>query len=233
METSKKIVAIVPARGGSKGLPGKNFRPFLGVPLVGHTCKVAKASRRISDVIISTDSQEIYNCAQAFGAMPFPLRPPELASDTALAIDAYLHVLDELSQEGREPDAFVVLQPTSPLRTSDDIDKAVDLYLHKKADSVVSYTEESHPVSWNRYIDKDGRFETIFDDSYANRQTYRPSYIPNGAIYVFKTSLIRSGKYYSDKSYAYVMPRRRSVDVDTLEDFEYAEFLASRESRFE
>lgn len=228
METNKKVVAIVPARGGSKGLPDKNLRPFLGTPLLGHTIQAARASRRVSEVIISTDSQEIYNCAQAFGAKPFPLRPSELASDTALVIDTYLHVLDELSQAGLEPDAFIVLQPTSPLRTPDDIDNAVDLFLGNKADSVVSYTQELHPISWNRYIGKDGKLESILDDSNKNRQTYQPSYFPNGAIYVFKTSLIRNRKYYSDKSYAYVMPRERSVDIDTIEDFEYAEFLASR-----
>ena len=137
-----------------------------------------------------------------------------------------LNLLQE--ESGQKIDAFVVLQPTSPLRIAEDIDGAVDLFLQKDADSVISYTPEAHPVKWHKYLDPEGRFENIFDDNIANRQDNRPSYYPNGAVYVFRTSMIRDRKYYTDKSYGFVMPRVRSVDIDYKEDFDYVEYLMSR-----
>jgi N-acylneuraminate cytidylyltransferase/CMP-N,N'-diacetyllegionaminic acid synthase len=121
-----------------------------------------------------------------------------------------------------------VLLPTTPLRTCTDVDGAIELFMEKEADSVISYTREAHPVCWHKYINEDKSFTEIFDDTLANRQQLRTSYYPNGAIYVFRTNIIKSRKYYTDKSYAYIMPRDRSVDIDTLEDFQYAEFLMTR-----
>lgn len=129
---------------------------------------------------------------------------------------------------GKLIDAFVVLQPTSPLRIDEDIDGAIELFEQKRADSVISYCQEAHPVTWHKYLDDEGRFVDIFDANIKNRQDNRVSYYPNGAVYVFRTSMIRERKYYTDRSYAYVMPRTRSVDIDFIEDFEYAEFLLKR-----
>ena len=224
------MIAIIPARGGSKGLPGKNVRPLNGKPLITYTVEAALKSRYIDRVIISTDDEEIARVAVQYGAeLPF-MRPAELASDTAMAVDNYIYTIGRLEKEGRKPiQSFVVLQPTSPLRTSDDIDGAVELFQSKNADSVISYCPEAHPVTWHKYLDDEGRFVDIFDINIKNRQDNRISYYPNGAIYVFKTAMIRGRKYYSENSYAYIMPRNRSVDIDILDDFEYAEFLLNRE----
>lgn len=223
------MIALIPARGGSKGLPGKNIRPLNGKPLIAYAIEAALKAKHIDRVIISTDDEEIARVAVEYGAeLPF-MRPAELASDTAMAVDNYIYTIDRLEKEGRKPiEAFVVLQPTSPLRIAEDIDGAVELFLKKEADSVISYTKEAHPVVWHKFLDTEGRFVDIFDANIKNRQENRVSYYPNGAVYVFRTSMIRERQYYTDRSYAYIMPRTRSVDIDFIEDFEYAEFLLSR-----
>lgn len=223
------MIAIIPARGGSKGLPGKNIMDLRGKPMIAYTIEAALSSKYITEVIVSTDDLEIYNIALTHGATDTFLRPRELATDTSRAIDNYIYTLERLKKEyGLNVDKFIVLQPTSPLRTAQDIDKAIELFESKNADSVISYCEEHHPISWHKYINTNGKFENIFPDSLNNRQDQRVSYFPNGAIFIFKYSLIRSGKYYFDNTYPYLMPRNRSVDIDTLEDFEYLEFLMEK-----
>ena len=178
------------------------------------------------NVIVSTDCKEIEDVAKKFGAKSHFLRPEELALDNSKAIDNYLYTINRLNNEFEyNVKNFIVLQPTSPLRAVEDIDGAIELFNHKKADSVVSYTEEHHPIEWHKHITEDGKFENIFNERLLNRQEYKPSYFPNGAIYVFNYELIKHNLYYSDNSYAHIMPRHRSVDIDTLEDFQYAEFL--------
>ena len=223
------MIAIIPARGGSKGLPGKNIKPLNGKPLIAYAVEAALKAKHIDRVIISTDDEEIARVAVQYGAeLPF-MRPVELASDTALAVDNYIYTIGKLEQEsGTIIDAFVVLQPTSPLRIAEDIDGAVELFEKKDADSVISYTQEAHPISWHKYLDEEGRFIDILNANINNRQDNRASYYPNGAVYVFRTSMIRDRKYYTEKSYAYIMPRSRSVDIDFIEDFEYAEFILKR-----
>jgi N-acylneuraminate cytidylyltransferase/CMP-N,N'-diacetyllegionaminic acid synthase len=224
------MIAIIPARGGSKGLPGKNIKEFCGKPMIAYTIEAAKRSKFISDIIISTDDQNVADIAISYGAIcPF-LRPEALASDEALAIDNYIYTINRLNKEcGYEINEFVILQPTSPLRRSEDIDGAIFLFNEKNADSVVSYTMESHPISWHKFLDDDLQFENIFDETLQNRQNNKVSYFPNGAIFVFDYNLIKNKKYYSNKSYGYVMPKNRSVDVDCADDFEYAEYLFRNE----
>lgn len=221
------MIAIIPARGGSKGLPGKNIKNLNGKPLIAYTVEVALKSKYITDVIISTDDPEIYNIGLEYGAKDTFLRPSELAQDKSLAIDNYNYTLDRLEKDfDYEINSFVVLQPTSPLRTVDDVDGAIELFIEKKADSVISYCEEHHPIAWHKYLDSKGKLDNIFDNNVLrNRQDIRTSYYPNGAVYVFKSELIRSGQYYSNETYPYIMPRARSIDIDTQEDFEYAFFL--------
>ena len=220
------MIAIVPARGGSKGLLGKNIKSLLGKPLIAYTIEAALKSKYISNVIVSTDDQEICDIAVSYGALcPF-LRPKSLATDTAMAVDNYIYTIDRLNSEhGFSIENFVVLQPTSPLRNVVDIDGAISLFKEKNADSVISYVIENHPVTWHKYIDNELKFENIFNETLNNRQDNRSSYYPNGAIFVFDYDLIKQKRYYSDKTYAYVMPRQRSVDIDYIEDFEYAEYL--------
>ena len=220
------MIAIVPARCGSKGLPGKNIKNLLGKPMIAYTIEEALKSKYITDVIISTDCKEIEEVALQYGAKSFFLRPEALASDDAKAIDNYIYTVKRLNKEfGFKINEFVVLQPTSPLRVVSDINGAIELFQTKSADSVISYVEEHHPIEWHKYLLDDGRLEHIFEDKLQNRQEIRKSYYPNGAIYVFDFALIKSGRYYSDKTFAYIMPRERSVDIDTIDDFKYVEFL--------
>jgi N-acylneuraminate cytidylyltransferase/CMP-N,N'-diacetyllegionaminic acid synthase len=226
------MIAIIPARGGSKGLPGKNIKMLNGKPLIAYTIESALASKFISDVIISTDDQLIHDIAVKYGATSTFLRPKELAEDDSQAIDNYVYTIDRLKNEyGYTIESFVVLQPTSPLRTSEDINAAIELFMANEADSVITYCEEHHPVSWHKYIDGSNKISDIFPcDMLENRQKVKPTYYPNGAIYVFRESLIKSRRYYSDKTFAYIMPRSRSIDIDTIEDFEYANFLLSNKN---
>lgn len=223
------MISIIPARGGSKGLPGKNILPLCGKPMIAYTIEAAKQSKYIDRVIVSTDDQKIAEIALQYGAeVPF-LRPDFLASDTAQAVDNYIYTIERLSKEWNTPiEEFVVLQPTSPLRIAEDIDGAIEMFMEKQADSVISYTPEAHPIRWHKYLDENNAFVDIFDTTIANRQDLKTSYYPNGAVYVFRFSMIKERKYYTDKSYGFIMPRVRSVDIDYKEDFDYVEFLMSR-----
>ncbi len=220
------MTAIIPARGGSKGLPGKNIKLLHGKPLIAHTIEQALQAKSISKVIVSTEDKEIAEIALKYGAeIPF-MRPKYLASDTALSVDNYIYTIKRLQKENNTKiNDFIVLQPTSPLRTSEDIDNAINLFFEKDADSVISYTEEHHPISWHKKINADLSFINIFENKLLNRQEISKTYYPNGAIFIFKFKIILQRKYYTKKSFAYIMPRNRSVDIDTTEDFEYAEFL--------
>jgi N-acylneuraminate cytidylyltransferase/CMP-N,N'-diacetyllegionaminic acid synthase len=221
------MIAIIPARGGSKGLPDKNSKLLHGKPLLSYTIEAALQSLSVSRVIVSTDSLEIATIAKKYGAeVPF-LRPDFLAQDDTKAIDVYDYTIDRLmTEEHIKIDEFMVLLPTAPLRNAIDIDGAYQLFTEKNADSVISYTEELHPIHWHKFVNEEGKFEAIFTDNMLqNRQKLKKSFYPNGAIYIFKTAVIKKGLYYTENSLAYIMPNNRSVDIDTIDDFEYAEFL--------
>jgi|SRR5690554_4758541 len=227
------MLAIIPARGGSKGLPGKNIKLLNGKPLIAHTIEAALNSKSISRVIVSTDDDEIAEISKQYGAeIPF-MRPDFLATDNAAAVDVYNYTLDRLeNEEDKVITEFIVLQPTSPLRTSVHIEEAIDLYMTKKADSVISYCQEDHPIFWHKFQTDDGRIEEIFEQNYLkNRQEIRPTFYPNGAIYIFKRELIRNEIYVNENSYMYLMERNSSVDIDTQEDWDYIEFLINKNEK--
>ena len=226
------MLAIIPARGGSKGLPGKNIKPLCGKPIIAYTIEAAQAAKSIDCLILSTDDEEIAEVAQKFGVgIPF-MRPAELAKDTSLAIDNYIYTVNQFNTESsKQYDDFIVLQPTSPFRTAADIDNAVELFREKNADSVISVCEASHPPVWAKKIDHPGVLKDYFDIDIGNRnrQELELAYMPNGAIFILKLSLLKSHcSYYSNRTYAYVMPQEKSIDIDTFLDFEFAEFLMSR-----
>lgn len=226
------MLAIIPARGGSKGIPDKNIKIFAGKPLIVHTIEAAKKAKGISRIIVSTDSEKIAQIAIRSGAeIPF-MRPKRLATDSARAIDNYIYTLSRLnSVAGKKYSHFMVLQPTSPLRTSKDIDNAIQLFFDKKADSVISVCESWHPVEWTKRIDSMGILKNfILKNNQKNKQAYIKTYIPNGALFVFKLSLIEQKKtYYSGKTYAYLMPKERSIDIDDDFDFEMAQYLMGKQ----
>lgn len=226
------MLAIIPARGGSRGIPGKNIKTLCGKPLIAHTIESAQASTLISRLVLSTDDQEIANIARNYGVeIPF-MRPEYLAKSDSQAIDNYIYTIERLNKNAdQKHNEFIVLQPTSPLRTASDIDDAIKLFFAKSADSVISMNEAPHPPMWAKKIDPSGQLVNYFDIDISdqNRQAYDTAYIPNGAIYIFRFQLLKAyHTYYFNKTYAYVMPSERSVDIDTILDFEFAEFLLTR-----
>lgn len=229
---NKKMIAVIPARGGSKGLPGKNIKPLNGLPMIGYAIREAQKSELISDIIVSTDSPDIAKVAEELGAsVPF-LRPAELAGDKSSAIDAYIYTIDRLNNDHNYYiENFAVLQPTSPLRTTEDIDGALHAFFECDADSVISVTEAVHPPVWAKKIDEKGILRDYFPEyaSNQNRQEIDIAYMPNGAVFVFNFHKLKTEyRYYFEKTYPFIMPAERSLDVDTLLDFEFAEFLIQK-----
>ena len=214
------MLAIIPAREGSKRVVGKNIRPLGGIPLIAHTIKAAIQSKKIDRVIVSTDSQSIADVSMEYGAeVPF-LRPKSIARDETVMLDVFKFMLERLKIENGEIiDSFVALQPTSPFRNSSDIDSAIELFCNNNTDSVISFTKEAHPPEWNRIINDDSTFSNFITE-----EVYRF----NGAVYVYKSELIKNTLMYNDTSLAYVIPEERSLDIDTENDFMYAEFLINK-----
>jgi N-acylneuraminate cytidylyltransferase/CMP-N,N'-diacetyllegionaminic acid synthase len=223
------MVAIIPARGGSKGVQGKNIKLLCGKPLIAYTIEAAKAAKRIDRIVLSTDDTDIAQIARAYNVdIPF-MRPKELAQDDSRGIDTYIYTIDKLNKElNNHYDEFIVLQPTSPLRMPEDIDNAIELFYKNNANAVIACVMMPHPPTWARKINKDGKIENYFniDIENKNRQEFESAYLPNGAIYILKYSfLTEKYAYYSDKTYAYLMPPERSIDIDTELDFKLAELL--------
>jgi CMP-N-acetylneuraminic acid synthetase len=223
------MIVIVPARGGSKGLPGKNLRKFAGKPLIVHTLRTAVAARRVERVIVSTDDDAIIEASRAIAGVEIPFRrPPHLATDDASAVDAYLHVVDCVGIiEGVVPRDICVLLPTAPLRLASDVDAAIDLYVTMRAEVVFSVTE-AKPLAWHQFMDAQGRLDPVLGATagIGNRQEFRPAWLPNGSIYVFDVETLRRTRtYFGPATYGYPMPPERSVDIDTEADFIAAEAL--------
>ena len=226
------MLAIIPARSGSKGVIGKSIKTLHDKPLIAHTIIVAIESKGIDRIIVSTDSEEIAAVSLRYGAeVPF-LRPANISQDNTPILDNYKFALNQLKGAGESYDSFVALQPTSPFRTAHDIDLAIGLFCENETDSVISFVKESHPIEWNRIINNDGTFSDLGVNAIYNRQLYENTYRFNGAVYVFKAELIKKNKMYSDNSIAYIMPESRSLDIDTEDDFLYAEFLMEKINKF-
>lgn len=225
-------LAIIPARGGSKGLPGKNIRPLAGTPLIVYTIKAALQAKSIKRVIVSTDDEAIATIAREAGAeVPF-LRPADLSGDNATSIDACLHVLKQTQEMfNYQPDFVAFLQPTSPLRTATDIDAASNLLIQSGADSVVGVKPVTEYPQWMRSMDDEQRLRPLFEDipKPPPRQNLEPYYLVNGAIYMNTTACLLTHKdFYGLDTRGYLMPEERSIDIDTLDDFEKAEKLIAQ-----
>lgn len=226
-----RVLGIIPARGGSKGLPGKNIKLLNGTPLIAYTIKEALNSN-LQEFIVSTDSEEIAEVARNYGGkVPF-LRPAEIATDNASSLDVVLHALDFMKEhEGKEYDAIMLLQPTTPYRDREDINQAINLLMSSGADSVISVTDVggTHPARMKFIVDGnliDPPFVEAFEGQ--NRQELPPMYIRNGGIYLTKVDTIRKGSFKGNISKALVMPEKKSVNIDNIDDFEFAEWLMSK-----
>jgi len=221
-----KVLAVIPARGGSKGLPGKNIRDLAGMPLVAWTIEAAQASRCIDRLILSSDDDEIVQVARRWGCdVPF-VRGEDLATDEATTVDV---VLDSLR---RCPgyDWVVVLQPTSPLRTTEDIDRCLLECLDQGASVGVSVCEATVSPYWMFSRDGQGQLQTLLPmpQGATRRQDLPNAYQLNGAVYVASCNWLRvNANFITPGTYAYVMPQSRSIDIDNPMDFFFAEQLLS------
>lgn len=221
-----RVLALVPARAGSKGLPLKNIRPLQGKPLLAWPIEAARASRYVDRVVISTDSAEFAALAQAAGAdAPF-LRPAQFASDTAPSIAFIEHALDTLEASGDRYDYLVLLEPTSPLTEAEDIDAALESLLaqHVAAESIVGVTAlvSMHPAFAVR-LDNKGLlrpYAATGFDQLPRRQDTEPLYSLDGSLYISTVSAIRRERSFCHEyTLPYVTPRWKSLEVDDLVDF--------------
>lgn len=223
-------LGIVTARSGSKGLKDKNIRLLNGKPLMAYAVESALASRYITEVMVSTDSADYADIAKKYGAVVPFLRSAENSTDAARTIDIVAEVLAGYGELGKSFDDIIVLQPTSPLRTTADIDRAFSVFYEKGADSVVSVCECEHsPLLANTLPEDLGMYHFIDDTRLGRRQDLERYYRLNGAIYISKVQvLMKTRTFYGRRSYAYVMEQSRSVDIDTELDLLSAEFLMRR-----
>ncbi|MCK4623382.1 MAG: acylneuraminate cytidylyltransferase family protein [Desulfuromonadales bacterium] len=233
MYKNKKILAIIPARAGSKGLPGKNTRRLGDKPLIAWSIEAAKASRYIDGLIVSTDDKHIAQVAEAYG-IPVPsLRPRELATDRAQITNTLLHVIDELNRDGEHFDLLLLLQPTSPLRTASDIDTAIELREAKNAQAIVSVCETDHHPWLSNTLPEDDNMGSFIrpEISSCNRQDFPSYYRLNGAIYLVEIPFFQENHtFYGPRTYAYRMPAERSIDIDHPSDFLLAQLLLPPET---
>lgn len=237
MKDRPSVVAIVPARAGSRSIPNKNIELLAGEPLISHTIVTALSAESVSRVVVSTDSAEIAEVARFFGAqVPF-IRPEELAQDNTPGIVPILHAVEwfERSEDYR-PEYVIMLQPTSPLRTSEDIEAAIHLALEVQADAVVSVGPVSQHPFWMKNVTDDGRLTDFLslDRAYVRRQDLPPAYALNGAIYLANRALLLDKEtWYTDRTYAYIMPVERSLDIDTPWDLYLANLILKDRARHE
>lgn len=220
-------IAFIPARSGSKGLKNKNIKEMCGKPLLAYSIIAARESGRFGVIHVSTDSEEYAEIAREYGAdVPF-LRSAELATDTATSRDATLYSLDRYHDMGIDFDNIMILQPTSPLRTAYDIKKAYELFEKKDAKAVIGVCEVDHPPMWANTLTADGNMINFSESSKnTRRQDYGQYYRVNGAVYLTSVGYYRREKsLYSDKCFAYIMPKERSVDIDDAFDFFLAETI--------
>ncbi len=235
-----KVLGIITARGGSKGIPGKNLKPLAGKPLLAYTVDTARRSGALDRVILSTEDEAIATAGRDLGCdVPF-IRPFELAHDDTPHLPVILHATRWMQERvNYRPDAVMILQPTSPLRTAADIAAAVALLDTSGADSVLSVNEvpvHSHPMRTLRLDDQGHAVLFVSGDPVRNRinrrQDLPPAWVMNGAIYACRTRVLFAAEpsLYGDRVVAYRMPAERSISIDDLEDWHAAErALASRQ----
>ncbi|WP_372966197.1 cytidylyltransferase domain-containing protein [Marinobacter sp.] len=223
-------LVIIPARGGSKGLPGKNIRDLAGKPLITWTIEQALCSESPDMVVVSTDDSDIARISEASGATVIA-RPHDISGDEASTESAVNHVIQSLAEQGIEPDNIILLQCTSPIRSMVDIDEAFGLFRERKADSLLSVVP-CHKFLWERGCDGFAVPENYQPGSRPRRQDLTNSFQENGSIYIFSLSCFQ--KYQSrlgGRIELYVMPEETGYEIDSLTDFEIVEALIKKGAR--
>jgi CMP-N-acetylneuraminic acid synthetase len=224
MKCNRRFLAIIPARQGSKRLPGKNKLLLGGKPLICWSIEAAKESHYIDEIIISSDDKKILQIAQQNGVKSLK-RPKELASDSATTFDVIKHVLEHITGY----DYVVLLQPTSPLRDATDIDKAIEFLIEKSADAVISVCTMEHSPLWSNTLPEDKSMQGFLREDVINKrsQELQQYYRLNGAIYIVKIDMFLQEKsfFLKENIFAYIMSQEKSVDIDTELDFKLAQLL--------
>lgn len=223
----KTFLAIIPARGESKRLPQKNLLDLCGKPLIAWSIEAGLKSKYIDNLAVSSDDDKILDIADEYNVRAIK-RPKKLANDTATTFDVIKHTIDKLETY----DYIVLLQPTSPLRNCKHIDESINLLEQKNADAVISVCEMEHSPLWSNTLDKDGIMDNFLRDAVINKrsQDLEKYYRLNGAIYICRTDkLLKQNSFFlKQNTYAYIMNRESSVDIDYEIDLKFANFLASR-----
>lgn len=217
-------IAIIPARSGSKGLADKNIMDLNGRPLMAYTIEAARKSQCFDEIMVSTDSGQYAEIAKSYGAeVPF-LRTSETSGDTAGSWDVVREVLLNYANNGRRFNYVALLQPTSPLRDGNDIIAAFEMLEKNGIHTVISVTEVEHPVQWCFKMPEDNSMREVAGSPYryVRRQDLETHYIQNGAIYLVSADKIMDKAYdfYADSCYGYIMPKEKSIDIDTKVDLE-------------
>lgn len=229
MYLGKKFIGIIPARGGSKGIPNKNIVDVYGKPLIGYTIEAAKQSKYLDHIYVSTDSESIAQVCRNYGININELRPSELATDEAQTIDVLRHVLGNIPLGSF--DYAVLLQPTQPLRMAKHIDEAIEMVTPDSIESIVSVNEVSeHPI-FMRIIASDGKLNSILKvSSTVRRQDLDTFYKVNGAIYINRVDqILNSAVSLNDNIYPYIMDKSFDLDIDTADDLDKLLKIKSRE----
>lgn len=225
MYNSKRIIALVPARGGSKGIKRKNVMALGGRPLISYTIEAALASKYIDTVIVSTDDREIANVARGLGALVPFYRPADLATDEAPTIGVVLHAMEYLESIGDVYETLVLLQPTQPLRATADIDEALEFHFANDERSLVSVSlVDDHPLLIRTIDGNNSAVRLIDANSTCRRQDMPTFYKVNGCIYINNVNELSSRTSFNDNDLAFVMDPNHSVDIDEIKDAFIAEY---------
>jgi CMP-N,N'-diacetyllegionaminic acid synthase len=228
------VVCVIPARGGSKGLPGKNIKMFCGKPLIAHTIEQAKQSKYIDRVLVSTEAEEIAKISLEYGAeVPF-IRPLDLARDSSSTIDVLLHAINWLENVDRYTfGILLLLHTTTPLRSVEDINETISLMVEEKADNVFSAAEAHRNPYFNMVeINKRGYAALVKQGNFTTRQVAPLIYDMNSSIYVWWKELLKEKKkIFLDKTKIYIMPKERSIDIDDNIDFKIAEIMMAERKK--
>lgn len=226
MYKDKKIVCVIPARGGSKGLPGKNIKMFFGKPLIAHTIEQAKNCGLIDRVIVSTDDVRIAEIAKKFNAeVPF-MRPKILAQDKSNTMDVLWHAVKWLEKRNYFFDILVLLHTTAPLRSIDDINNSIKLLFKNNVSNIFSVTPSYRNPYFNMVEVKHGRVRIVKQGCFASRQEAPQVYDMNASIYTWWNNIFKKEKkIFLKNSCVYIMPKERSIDIDDELDFRIAEFF--------
>ncbi|BBD09322.1 cytidylyltransferase domain-containing protein [Desulfovibrio ferrophilus] len=231
MFQNRKILAVIPARGGSKGVPRKNIRPVADKPLLAWTAEEARKSRFIDRLILSSDDLQIIDAGKSMGLdAPF-VRPRRLGLDHITSEQVVHDILQRMSGY----DYVLVLQPTTPLRSVEDIDGCIRLCIERSSKTCVTVTQCEHTPYWMYNLDESDTISPLIQSEYLTkrRQEIPPVYMPNGAVFMAETShFLKTQSFHTKQTLAYVMPRSRSLDIDTEDDLIMADLLLRRRAEY-